>query len=160
MMTNPFYYTAQVTEIKNKIRDAEINLKVLYMKLHAAEEREYDAYIQMQNEEAEASNQSFHLADYSDEAITELSMKPLTMLTDGGRLEELEKRFPGAKFVLTTKDRQYEITYKHNIRYGNIYCENAHISAPFFDSFGTFANGKPQLMAEWHGLYIDLSHLF
>ena len=96
----------------------------------------------------------------SDRALRVLCMRPLKEKTDALRLDELQKRFPGAKFVLTTTHQQYEITYKDDLDYGNIYCEDAHISAPFFDIFGTFANGKPQLMAEWRGLYIDLSHLF
>ena len=94
-----------------------------------------------------------------DRVLRELCMKPLEATTDALKLLELEERFPGAIMVLSTTDRQYEITYKHNPIYGNIYCENAHISAPSFDSFGSFTIGKPSLMAEWRGLYICLSHL-
>lgn len=94
----------------------------------------------------------------SDRALNKLCCKPLTMMTDAGRLEELEKRFPGGTFVLST-DRIYEIAYKPNSVYGDICCEEAHISAPFFWHFGG-CEGKPKLMVEWRGMYIDLSHLF
>ena len=94
----------------------------------------------------------------SDRALKKLCMKPLTATTDALKLKELEERFPGATMVLSTKDRQYEITYKNDPIYGNIHCENAQISAQFFAGFG--AHGKPNLMAEWRGLYICLSHLF
>ena len=94
----------------------------------------------------------------SDRALKELCMKPLTATTDAGRLKELEERFPGATMVLSTQDRQYVISYKEDPVYGNIHCEDAHISGPYFANFGSY--GKTNLMAEWRGLYIDLSHLF
>lgn len=82
-------------------------------------------------------------------------MKPLTSATDSLKLNELEERFPGAKMILTTKDRQYEITYKDNSLYGNIYCEDSHTTGAFFTNFGI----KPRLSAEWRGRQLDLSHL-
>jgi hypothetical protein len=94
----------------------------------------------------------------SDLALKKLCMKPLTSVTDALKLKELEERFPGATMVLSTKDRQYEIAYKQDPFYGEIHCEKERICAQFFAGFG--AHGKPNLMAEWKGLYIDLSHLF
>lgn len=95
----------------------------------------------------------------SDRALRALCMKPLEATTDALRLKELEERFPGAKMVLSVwGDRQYEITYKESPGYDSIHCEDAQISGIFFAQFG--ACGKPQLMAVWRGLYIDLSHLF
>jgi hypothetical protein len=94
----------------------------------------------------------------SDLALKKLCMKPLTSVTDALKLKELEERFPGATMVLSTKDRQYEIAYKQDPFYGEIHCEKERICAQFFAGFG--AHGKPNLMAEWKGLYIDLTHLF
>lgn len=95
----------------------------------------------------------------SDRALKALCMKPLEATTDALRLKELEERFPGAKMVLSVwGDRQYEITYKKSPNYDSIQCEDAQISGIFFAQFGAY--DKPQLMAEWRGLYIDLSHLF
>lgn len=97
----------------------------------------------------------------SDRALKKLCMKPLFMLTDGGRLEELEKRFPGATMVLTTDKEQLEIVSMNDreINQYRIYCENRdEIRQKFADFGGT--PGKPNLMAEWKGLYIDLTHLF
>jgi len=96
----------------------------------------------------------------SDCALKALCMKPLTATSDAERLKELEMRFPGAHMVLSTTDSQYTITYKEDHVYGSIHCEDAHISAPYFSDFGISTIGKPNLMAEWRGLYICLSHLF
>ena len=93
----------------------------------------------------------------SNKALKALSMAPLESTTDSLKLKELEERFPGATMVLTTKDQHYEVRYQYNPVYGNIRCDDAHISAPCFAFFG---DKKPSLMAEWRGLYIDLSHLF
>jgi hypothetical protein len=96
----------------------------------------------------------------SDRALRVLCTKPLRYMTDGGRLEELEKRFPGAKMVLTTAREQLELK-SMNSEATNQY----HIYSPTTDeirrTFSDFGSTKkPQLMAEWRGLYIDLSHLF
>jgi len=84
------------------------------------------------------------------------------MLTDGGRLEELEKRFPGAKMVLTTNDDQFEICSMNDgeRKQFRLYCEkNDEIRGKFSD-FGVPKGTKPNLVAEWKGLFIKLSHLF
>jgi hypothetical protein len=92
----------------------------------------------------------------SDSTLKKLCNTPLTATTDGLKLKELEERFPDAVFVLST-DQFYEIAYEPGV-YGDIYCEKHEISAPYFWHFG--GSEKPQLMAEWRGMYIDLSHLF
>lgn len=94
----------------------------------------------------------------SNRALKALCMKPLENATDALRLNELEERFPGATMILTTHHGQYEVTYKPDPVHDNIYSENGQICAPFFSDFGV--RGKPNLMAEWRGLYIELSHLF
>jgi hypothetical protein len=94
----------------------------------------------------------------SGRALRALCMKPLKATTDALQLKELEERFPGATMVLTTH-KQYEIRYNPDSFYGDIYCEKEGTSAPYFWHFGG-EEGKPHLMAEWLGLYINLSHLF
>jgi len=88
-------------------------------------------------------------------ALKALCTRPLVMLTDGGRLEELEKRFPGAKMILTTNRRQHEIESMDDFR---IFSNTTNEIRKKFSEFG--ASVKPNLMAEWRGMYIDLSHLF
>jgi hypothetical protein len=96
----------------------------------------------------------------SDKALKAICLKPLTMMTDGGKLEELEKRFPGAKMVLTTDKEQLEIESMNasNINQFRIYSLTTDEIRKNFSDFG--AAKKPNLMAEWKGLYICLSHLF
>jgi hypothetical protein len=94
----------------------------------------------------------------SNRALRLLSTKPLENATDALRLKELEERFPGATMILTTHTGQYEVAYEPDPVNDNIYSEKAQICAPSFSDFGV--RGKPNLMAEWRGLYIDLSHLF
>jgi hypothetical protein len=96
----------------------------------------------------------------SEKAIKALCLKPLVTLTDGGRLEELEKRFPGAKMVLTTDRMQLEIESMNasDINTFRIYSPTTDEIHRTFSDFG--ASKKPNLMAKWNGLYISLSHLF
>ena len=94
----------------------------------------------------------------SDTLLKRLSSEALKGTTDEEKLKELDERFPGGAFVLTTMYGKYTIIYKENPVYGNIHCEDAHITAPRFDHFG--ASDKPWLMVEWRGHSIDLSHLF
>ena len=96
----------------------------------------------------------------SDRALKALCMKPLRMMTDGGRLEELEKRFPGATMVLSTGKEQLELESMNSeaTNQYRIYSKKTGEIRRTFSDFGS--TKKPQLMAEWRGLYIDLSHLF
>jgi hypothetical protein len=96
----------------------------------------------------------------SEKALKALCLKPLVMMTDGGKLEELEKRFPGAKMVLTTDKMQLEIESMNasDINHFRIYSPTTYEIHRTFSDFG--ASKKPNLMAEWRGLYICLSHLF
>jgi hypothetical protein len=103
-------------------------------------------------------NLTIELPPLTNAKLKRLCSKPLEATTDELKLEELERRFPGGTFVLTT-DRFYELTYKPNSVYGDIHCEDADISAPFFWHFGG-SEKKTPLMVEWRGLFIDLSHLF
>jgi len=105
----------------------------------------------------------------SERTLKKLCVKPLTGTTDGLKMKELKERFPGGTMVLTTATEQLEIehiyydiaTYPEDWRH-QIYTKK-HEQAVFnFRNLGDSvrANGKPQLMVEWRGLYIDLSHLF
>ena len=96
----------------------------------------------------------------SNRALKMLCCTPLTMQTDGGRLEELELRFPGAKMVLTADGEQLEINSMSDEEGSQfrIYCKATDEIHKKFSDFG--GRDKPNLMAEWRGLYIDLSHLF
>jgi hypothetical protein len=105
----------------------------------------------------------------SDDDLKELCCKPFEATTDALRLKELEGRFPGATMVLSTTKKQIVVKYV----YEEIYVDSSanHMIAcdvsdtlPFheFASIGASPrpDGKPQLMAEWRGMYVDLSHLF
>jgi hypothetical protein len=96
----------------------------------------------------------------SDRALKALCMRPLVMLTDGGRLEELEKRFPGATMVLTTPHRQHEVESMNDSegKQFRIFSSTTNEIRKKFSEFG--ASVKPNLMAEWRGMYIELTHLF
>jgi len=96
----------------------------------------------------------------SARALKVLCMRPLIMLTDGGRLEELEKRFPGAKMILSTDRRQHEIESMNDSesKQFRIFSNTTNEIRKKFSEFG--ASVKPNLMAEWRGMYIDLTHLF
>jgi hypothetical protein len=104
----------------------------------------------------------------SDEDLKELC-KPLEATTDPLKLKELEQRFPGATMVLCTTKKPVVVKYVYEDLYVNssvnhkIACDIPN-TLPFHDfssiSTSPRENGKPQLMAEWRGMYIDLSHLF
>ena len=100
----------------------------------------------------------------SDKDLKELCCKPLEATTDSLKLKELEERFPGATMVLSLEAQQCVVKYVYEDLYEDssinhmISCEGkpyAHLS---FTSLS--CKGRPQLMAEWRGMYIDLSHLF
>ena len=98
-------------------------------------------------------------APISDKALKALCMKPLEATTDALKLKELEERFPGGVFVLSTPKTQFEISYRRvNYEFDKIYY--AKIDRSFFNFSDYCGNMKIQLMVEWHGLYIDLTHLF
>jgi len=97
----------------------------------------------------------------SERALKKLCMEPLKMMTDAGRLEELEKRFPGATMVLSTDKMQLEIEYmgdsERNMH--RIFSNTTNELRSKFSDFGAHPT-KPNLMAEWRGMYIGLEHLF
>jgi hypothetical protein len=85
-------------------------------------------------------------------------MKPLEATEDALQLKELEERFPGGVFVASTMRKQFEISYKRVAdAYDQIYCAQMNMS---FFNFRDYCGDKIQLMVEWRGLYINLSHLF
>jgi hypothetical protein len=104
----------------------------------------------------------------SNSILKKLSMTPLEGTTDPLKLKELEDRFPNAVFVLSLPNRQIEI---NSLMVGNVlyicsnttpyaYClsySDFNVDGPFNKYGSTY---RPRMMAEWHGLYIDLSHLF
>lgn len=90
----------------------------------------------------------------SDAQLKKLSCDPLVAQTDPLQLKELEGRFPGGVFVLSTSKAQLEIEYF----YHTILCRKKELTGTSFKDFGCV--GKPNLMVEWKGLYICLSHLF
>jgi len=95
-------------------------------------------------------------APITDKALKALCMKPLEATWESGQLEELQERFPGGVFVLSSRSTGKQIEIK---AYGMaIYCVNPSIVCSTFKHF--FNEDKVQLMVEWRGLYIDLSHLF
>jgi len=88
----------------------------------------------------------------------ELSVIPLTAPTDSLKLKELEQRFPGANFVLSTPFKQYVLEYFPDMSgMDKILNKNTMLA---YSSFSDFTHNKVNLMAEWKGMYIDLSHLF
>ena len=95
-------------------------------------------------------------APITDKALKALCMKPLEAGHESGQLEELQERFPGGVFVLSSPSTGKQIEIKaHGMA---IYCLNPNMVCCTFKQF--FNDEKVQLMVEWRGLYIDLSHLF
>jgi hypothetical protein len=92
----------------------------------------------------------------NDNALKVLSYTPLTGDTDPKKLKQLETRFPGGTFVLSTGNGQVEIEYFFH----SILSRKKGITGTSFSDFGVGAQEKPALMVEWRGLYISLSHLF
>jgi DNA repair exonuclease SbcCD ATPase subunit len=98
-------------------------------------------------------------APITDKALKALCMKPLEATEDALQLKELEQRFPGGVFVLSTTKTQFEISYKRVAdAYDQIYY--AKINMSFFNFSDYCGQEKIQLLVDWRGLYIDLSHLF
>jgi len=131
--------------------------KILSIKaeIKEMEQKIYDLHIELQKAETEIS----------DEMLKERCMKPFVGRTDALKLKELEERFEGAVFVLSTDRQQFEIysfsleiaSYSDAMNY-RIYCNQTGRSYMFFHEL--CGDKKPHLMAEWEGLYVDLSHLF
>ncbi len=100
-----------------------------------------------------------------DEAA-KASMWPLTGTTDAEKLYELERRFEGAVFVLSLDTKQVVVStiMQDGSRY--IVLNDDDHGTGWYESFATISGAprkrwqKPSLMAEYLGLYIDLSHLF
>jgi hypothetical protein len=101
--------------------------------------------------------------DPSEEELRELC-SPLNATTDPLKLKELEERFPGATMVLSLQPRQRVVKYVYEDLYEDssinhmISCEGQPYAVQSFASIG--CKGRPNLMAEWRGMYIDLTHLF
>ena len=97
--------------------------------------------------------------------LNSLIFKPLTGVTDALKLNELQLRFPGAKFILNCNGSEYPITFEFNPVYGNIRCEKTNIFGSNFATFGSnFAAfgvvQKPNITAEWRNIRFSVSHLF
>lgn len=92
----------------------------------------------------------------TDNALKRLCSEPLTADTDAKKLKELESRFSGGIFVLTTSKGQMEIEYFFH----NILSRKKEFMGTSFADFGVPAGEKPNLMVEWRGMYIGLSQLF
>jgi hypothetical protein len=92
----------------------------------------------------------------TDNALKALCSAPLTGDTDAKKLKGLQDRFSGGIFVLTTDMGQMEIEYFFH----SILSRKNEMMGTSFRDFGVPAGEKPNLMVEWRGLYIGLSHLF
>jgi hypothetical protein len=92
----------------------------------------------------------------TDNALKALCSAPLTGDTDPKKLKCLQERFSGGTFVLTTDMGQMEIEYFFH----SILSRKNELMGTSFRDFGVPAGQKPNLMVEWRGLYIGLSHLF
>lgn len=104
---------------------------------------------------------------FSAKKLKQLSCTPLTGTTDALKIKKLEERFPGGTLVLTTPTEQLEIEYIYYdmATYPEAWCHQIYSkklerSVFHFTDFDLGESVRPQLMAEWNGLYIDLSHLF
>jgi hypothetical protein len=101
------------------------------------------------------------------EELKKLSMEPLKATTDPLKLKELEERFPGSTMVLSLPSRQGVVNYVYEDLYEDAsinHMISCNFVSPFplfdFATIGVEEGKRPQLMAEWRGMYIDLSHLF
>jgi hypothetical protein len=135
--------------------------KILRIKadIKEMEQKIYDLHIELQKAEAE------EMSDEELRELWELCMRPLVGRTDALNLKDLEKRFEGGVFVLSTKTHQFEvhsinldIAVYADIMNHRIYCKQTRQSYSTFKELSGDEN--PQLMVEWQGLYVDLSHLF
>lgn len=103
----------------------------------------------------------------SDKDLKELCLEPLKATTDPLKLKELEQRFPGATMVLSQPARQGVVKYIYEDLYEDAsinHMISCNFASPYplsdFAAIGVEAGKRPQLMAEWRDIYIDLSHLF
>ena len=148
--------------LENKMSDFA-DAKKDYAEIYESYENEiYDLHIRLQMAEATEAN-----SIVSDAELEKLCNKPLEGTTDALKLKELEERFPGATMVLSTATEQLEIEhiYYEMSSYPEAWCyqiysKDLERSVFHFTDFDLSTSGKPHLMAEWNGLYIDLSHLF
>lgn len=92
----------------------------------------------------------------SDKLLKKLSCDPLLSKTEPLQLKELEGRFPGGIFILSTNKGQFEVEYF----YHTIFCRKEEVACATFNAYGGTHTTKPNLMVEWKGMYISLSHLF
>lgn len=86
--------------------------------------------------------------------IRALSLMPLEAKTDGLKLKELEKRFPGAIFTLIVAEPepdQYDIKYED----GGIACEKGKLWSLFFSGFGD----NPHMLISWRGYVFDIPNI-
>ena len=156
-------YTYRIKFLKSTIETLENTLNDFYTELQKTRQEEYDAYIELQVEETKKAVADLEQAEEAelnkeDSELKQLCLKPLIGKTDSLKLKELEQRFPGGKFLLTTYSEQHMINSV--LRLGGIYSHISNITYIDFKSFGLGENEKPNLMVEWKGLYICLSHLF
>jgi hypothetical protein len=87
-----------------------------------------------------------------------LMSEPLIYTTDAARLAELEKRFSGGTFFLNTA--KAIIRVKSVEQFIHVLGSSFHYSA-FADIPGaTYTSGRPKLVVDYKGQYIDLAHLW
>jgi len=107
------------------------------------------------------------LLEAQRDAAAKASIVPLSVGTDAEKLYELERRFEGAVFVLSLDTKQVVVStiMQDGSRY--IVLNDDDHGTGWYESFATISGAprkwsgqKPRLMAEYLGLYIDLSHLF
>jgi len=90
---------------------------------------------------------------------------PLKATSDALKLAELQSRFVGGEFVLSTVNKQYNVTYNEIDTYDYITVVDV-CSYGDFTEIGrelgkcTNQSGQPNLMVVYRGNYIDLSYLF
>lgn len=103
------------------------------------------------------------LAVPSDDEVKKLC-EPLTATTDALKLKEIEARFPGATTRLSIPTGQGVVKYVYEDFYADheinhmISCDFAEHPYHTFVELGS--STRPTLIAEWRGIYIDLSQLF
>jgi hypothetical protein len=102
------------------------------------------------------------LLEAQRDAAAKASMVPLSAATDAEKLYELECRFKNAVFVLSTDRKQVVVSsvLRADSRYIVLSEEAEDDWYSSFDTISDTSNCRPNLMAEYLGLYIDLSHLF
>ena len=88
-----------------------------------------------------------------------LMSEPLLSKKDAARLAELEKRFGGGEFFLNTASAIIGVKSVGGIVL-RVLGSSSHYSA-FADIPGAvYASGRPKLVVEYKGQYIDLAHLW